>query len=148
MKWKQRDYFWMPCLGSMSILDGMFKRILVFLIHLFCTHIIYQINGTYVMVFVKKAIGCHDSVCVWTSMAFIKTHLLSWINIAMFSKLCWLFLNSEIISSLCDTHKNISKINVPFQLLCIAHTCAESYDLIVIMTFYGLFTFDECRERI
>lgn len=81
------------------------------------------------MVFVKKAIGCHDSVCVWASMAFIKTHLLSWINITMFSKLCWLFLNSEIISCLCDTHKNISKINVPFQLLCIAHTCADSSDL-------------------
>lgn len=39
----------------------------------------------------------------WISL---KTGLLSWINIAMFSKLCWPFLNSEIISSVWHTQKH------------------------------------------
>lgn len=88
----------------------------------------------------KRPLGFHDSVCVWTSMAFIKNRLLSWINITMFSKLCWPFLNSEIISSLFDTHKSISKINIPFQLLYIAHTYADSSELMETRLFHSLFT--------
>lgn len=88
----------------------------------------------------KRPLGCHVSACVLTSMAFIKTNSSSQINITMFSKLCWPFLNSEIIFSLLDTHKNISKINVPLQLLSIAHTYADSSDLMETMIFFGLFT--------
>ena len=84
----------------------------------------------------KRPLGCHVSACVLTSMAFIKTNSLSQINITMFSKLCWPFLNSEIIFSLLDTHKNISKINVPLQLLSIAHTYADSSDLMETMIFF------------
>lgn len=89
--------------------------------------------------YLKMPLDSHDSVCVWTSMAFIKVHLLSWINITMFSELCRLFLNSEIISSLLGTHENISKMNVLLKLLFIAHTCADNSDLMETMIFYGLF---------
>lgn len=84
--------------------------------------------------------GCHIQFVSGHPWLSLKTHLLSWINIVMFSKLCWLFLNSEIISFLFDTHINISKINVPLQLLCIDHTCADNSDLMETMIFYGLFT--------
>jgi len=42
----------------------------------------------------------------------------------------------------------MSKINVPFQFLCVAHTCADSSDVMETMTASGLFTSGECRERI
>lgn len=38
-----------------------------------------------------------------------------------------------------DTHQNISKVNVPLELLCIDHACADSSDLMETMMSYGVF---------
>ena len=97
----------------------------------------------------KRPLGCHVSACVLTSMAFIKTNSSSQINITMFSKLCWPFLNSEIIFSLLDTHKKHfqDKCSLATSFYC-PHICWQFWfdgnnDIFLVCSPLG-----ESRERI